>query len=419
MTRGIVRRAPAAAGPWAIVGIGLLALAVAFSARASLSLAMPAWAGELGWSRSFVSAAAAAALVVMAGVAPVAGALVDRRGPRAALAAGLGALALGCAGVAAASEAWLFLAAYAGVAALGFALVATHVVATAVAQADARQRGLATGIATSGATGGQFVVVPLVAALLAAADWRWSFLGLAAAAALLGVLAWRALPSRGAATRGRGRSGPGADLRYLLAQPAFHLLFWSFLICGFTTTGAIETHLLPYAALCGFGPVPSAAAYGVLSLVNVAGMVLAGWLADRVNRPLLLAGIYLGRALAFLLLLQVGASYEALLLFAVAFGAVDYATVPVTASLAASHLGLRVMGLAMGLVSAGHAAGAAAGALLGGWLFDLTGDYDWLWRGSLLAAAAAGGLVALIREGHAACAAAARTAGQVAENPSR
>ena len=160
----------------------------------------------------------------------------------------------------------------------------------------------------------------------------------------------------------------------------------------------IETHLLPYAALCGFGPVPSAAAYGVLSLVNIAGMVLAGWLADRVNRPLLLAGIYIGRALAFLLLLHVGASYEALLLFAVAFGAVDYATVPVTASLAVSHLGLRVMGLAMGLISAGHAAGGAAGALLGGWLFDLTGNYDWLWRGSLLAAATAGGLVALIRE---------------------
>src|SRR3546814_15437998 len=95
-------------------------------------------------------------------------------------------------------------------------------------------------------------------------------------------------------------------------------------------------------------------------------MVVAGWLADRVNRPLLLAGIYGGRAVAFVLLMGVGDSPERLFLFAAVFGAVDYATVPVTASLSASHIGLPVMGLAMGMIAAGHAIGGSPGAIPAG-----------------------------------------------------
>lgn len=115
------------------------------------------------------------------------------------------------------------------------------------------------------------------------------------------------------------------------------------------------------------------------------------------NRVVLLGSIYVLRGLTFLLLMNVGTDYEQLVLFAVLFGAVDYATIPVTASLVASHLGLRVMGLAMGLISAGHSIGAAAGAFLGGYLFDLSAHYDWVWASSVLLAVAAGGIVFVLR----------------------
>jgi predicted MFS family arabinose efflux permease len=81
---------------------------------------------------------------------------------------------------------------------------------------------------------------------------------------------------------------------------------------------------------------------------------------------------------------------EWLFIFAVMFGVVDYSTVPVTAGLVASHLGLKVMGLAMGLLSGGHALGAAAGAFVGGYLFDGFGSYGHLWfTASALSAVAA------------------------------
>ena len=389
--------------PWFLVGFGFLALALAFSARAALGLIMPLWDSELGWSRSFVSGAGAAALIVMAGIAPFAGRLVDRYGPRVALTAGLTALSVGCFLVALTSDRIVFLISYSLISAAGFGILATHVVSTAVARTFWRNRGLAIGVATSGATAGQFVIVPLIAAILAYAGWRWSFAGLGLASMLLVPMLWWLLATPGSTSAGpENDPAPDTSLLFdvvsLLKRPAFHALFWSFLLCGFTTTGVIETHFLPYASFSGFAPLPSATAYGLLSFVNMAGMIGAGWLTDRMNRPLLLGVIYILRALTFILLINVGASLEALFVFAALFGAVDYATVPVTASLAASHLGIRVMGLAMGMISAGHSIGGAIGAFLGGYLYDLYARYDWIWMSSLGLAVLAAFIVFLLRD---------------------
>jgi predicted MFS family arabinose efflux permease len=56
------------------------------------------------------------------------------------------------------------------------------------------------------------------------------------------------------------------------------------------------------------------------------------------------------------------------------------------------------MGLAMGIISAGHSIGAALGAFLGGLLYDLYAQYEWVWLSSLALAVLAGLMVFLIRE---------------------
>jgi MFS family permease len=389
--------------PMLVILLGFVALALAFSARAAVGLMMPIWEGELGWSRSFISGGVAVALIVMAVLAPLAGRLVDRQGSRNSLVMGLLALAAGCALMPLNDSKLWFVIAFCGLSALGFGLVATHVVSTAVEQQLTRNQGLGIGIATSGSTAGQFVIVPMIAVMLTVLDWRWSYLALAVAcaglaAAVYWLLPRRIVPKERTAETGRSSAGFGADLLLILKNPTFHLLFWSYFICGYTTSGVIETHFLPYASLCGFGPVPSATAYGLLSAINLVGMILAGWLTDRMNRPLLLAAIYAIRGLTFILLVNVGADYETLLLFSVIFGLVDYSTVPVTASLVASHIGLRVMGLAFGLISAGHQIGGALGAYLGGYLFDLYAQYAWIWWSSFALAIFAGLMVLAIRD---------------------
>lgn len=386
-----------------IIGLSFVALALTFSARAALGLVMPVLEQELGWSRSFTSGAAAVALLVMAVIAPLGGRLVDKQGARAILLVGLGALAAGCFLVAATANAVAFFLAFSGIAAVGFGLVATHVVSTAVEQEVDANKGLATGIATSGSTGGQFVFVPLLALLISTYDWRMAFvaLGLGTLIIMGLVQKWFPRTSAGETRNNRDAASQGSfgnDLRNILKIPAFQILFWSYFICGYTTSGVIETHFMPYASFCGFGPVPSATAYGLLSAINLGGMILAGWLTDRMNRPLLLGMIYLLRGLTFVILINVGTSFETLIFFSILFGLVDYSTVPVTASLVATHIGRGVMGLAFGLISAGHQVGAAFGAYFGGVLYDLYAQYDWVWWSSVWLAVFAGVLVFLMKD---------------------
>ncbi len=388
---------------WLVVAVGFVVLSVSFSARSLLGLAMPHLEGEFGWTRSFVSNAGAGALVVMAICAPIAGNMVDRYGPRILLAGGLAAVGIGMAMTAAMGAAWHFILAFSVVAGIGFGMAANHVVSTIVSLQFQRNRGLAVGAATSGSTAGQLLVVPLLASVLATTDWRWSYLalGLVSLALILPVLLLVRGSRPRAATAAARRATPEPmmlRLGLLFRSPVFHLLLWSYTICGFTTAGVIEGHLIPYAVACGFPPLESATAYAVLSGINFGGMILAGWLADRMNRPLLLGSIYVLRGLSFLILMSITGDLPLLFLFAVVFGLFDYSTVPVTASLVASHIGLRMMGLTMGILSAGHALGAALGLSLAGKLYDLFAQYLWTWWASLALALIAGLLCYFIRE---------------------
>jgi len=384
-----------------VVALGFLALAMAYTARAVLGLAMPIWEDQMDWSRSYVSNVAAIALLVMALVAPISGYLLDRRGLRFTLLVGLVAVCLSSILISIAESRWLLFIGFGVIGGVGFGIVATHVIAAAVARVYPQQVGFASGIATSGSTVGQFVFVPLIAVLLASFSWRWGFVGIAIGTALLIPLVWFVPDDRvsvPALVNADRRQGWKSEVSKILGSPVFHLLFWSYLICGYTTSGVIETHLLPYASYCGFASVPSATAYGLLSAVNLVGMIVVGWLTDRMNRPLLLGCIYLVRGLTFWMLLNVGGSYETLLLFAVIFGAVDYSTVPVTTSLVASHLGLRVVGFVMGLLTAGHQIGAAIGASLGGYFYATNSSYDLVWMSSIALATIAGVLVFLLKQ---------------------
>ena len=386
-----------------VVALGFLALALVFSARAALGLAMPIWENDLNWSRGYVSNVAAVALLIMAVASPISGFILDRKGLRFTLLLGLIAVFISCIVISMAQSAWVLLIGFGIIGGVGFGIVATHMVASAVARVYPENVGFASGIATSGSSAGQFLIVPLIALIFASFSWRWGFAGIAVGIACLIPLVWWVPSDKPDKQVSKASTiNDATDLKFslkkLFSTPVFHLLFWSYLICGYTTTGVIETHLMPFASFCGFEPIPSAAAYGLLSAVNLVGMISIGWLTDKMNRPLLLGCIYIIRGFTFWILLNVGTSYETLLLFAVIFGVVDYSTVPVTASLVASHIGLKVMGLTMGLLSAGHSIGAAIAASLGGYFFDRDATYDLIWVSSIALAIIAGVLAFLIKD---------------------
>jgi MFS family permease len=268
-------------------------------------------------------------------------------------------------------------------------------VATAtIARHFEQNRGLATSIGTAGVGGGQLLFIPLLAWAVTAVGWRPTLAAFGILIALLGIGSLLFLDN----ARPAGRTGSegaasvatlGTKILLLVRSPVFWLIGGAYVICGFTTAGVIKVHLIPYATLCGFDLTTGAAANGVLAGFNMVGMVLSGYLTDRLHRPALLGSVYFLRALTFVLLFFITDNVALLFAFAVLFGTLDFATVPPTASLVASHLGVQSMGLSMGMLFAGHSLGGALGALTAGSLYDLYARYDWVWIIALMLAVVA------------------------------
>ena len=386
---------------WLIVLFIFGALGLVFSARMMLSVAMPTWEAELGWARTFISSGGSVVLVFMTLISPLAGNLLDKVGPRPVVAGALLCVGASLAATSIMTEQWQFIVLFCIIGGLGYGALAAPQASATIGQIFDEHRGLATGIATSGASGGLLIILPILAALIGWIGWRASFVGFGFVVMAMAPIAWFLITpaSRTANASGGGNSAAlGARLRMITRNSTFWLLLVGFMICGFTTTGVIEVHLIPYAISCGFPPFESATALGVLSGFNMAGMILAGYLADKVNRPMLLGAIYFLRALTFLILMNITGNRELLFLFAILFGIVDYSVMPVLASIVSTHIGVGVMGLTLGLLFAGHSAGAAAGAFMGGYFFDAFASYDWVWIVSIALALMAAVVSWMIRQ---------------------
>ena len=386
---------------WLIVLFIFGALGLVFSARMMLSVAMPTWEAELGWARTFISSGGSVVLVFMTLISPLAGNLLDKVGPRPVVAGALLCVGASLAATSIMTEQWQFIVLFCIIGGLGYGALAAPQASATIGQIFDEHRGLATGIATSGASGGLLIILPILAALIGWIGWRASFVGFGFVVMAMAPIAWFLItPASRTANASAGGSSAAlrARLRMITRNSTFWLLLSGFMICGFTTTGVIEVHLIPYAISCGFPPFESATALGVLSAFNMAGMILAGYLADKVNRPMLLGAIYFLRALTFLILMNITGNRELLFLFAILFGIVDYSVMPVLASIVSTHIGVGVMGLTLGLLFAGHSAGAAAGAFMGGYFFDAFASYDWVWIVSIALALMAAVVSWMIRQ---------------------
>ena len=389
---------------WIVVAICFAATAFTFGARSSVSMMLPIWQEELGWSRSQAATGASIVLAIMALGSPIAGNLMDRYGARLVIAAGLAALAFGIGATSFVSDLTFYYLLFGVIGGVGWAFVSIPMVTAAVSGYFERMRGLAIGIAISGASGGQLPILSGLGILIAAIGWRASYqvLALVVAALALLVLLWFK-PPLGERRSSQPSEVDDADtlgnrLKFLLVNRTFLLLLGAFTLCGFTTAGVIDVYFIPYAMACGFTLIEGSLAYGAHGLGNLAGVVLFSWMADHVHRPRLLASMFFLRALTFVLLLFIAADISVMFTFAVIFGILNFATFPVIANIVATHISVRIIGLTLGLLFGGHSLGAAVGVSIGGWMFELTAQYGWIWWLSVVLAALAGIFAILVRE---------------------
>ena len=388
---------------WVVVAVCFMALCLVYAARSSLGLMIPAWEADPGWPRDFTATGGAIVLLLMAVASPFVGDLVDRAGPRHVCAAGLLLAGLGILLTSQSTSQRQFVVYFGLLLGAGSGAVAMPMVAAATARHFTANRGIANGIALSGATGGQLLALPVLGVLVTEIGWRSTYTIWCVGLFAFGVTAWLVLRDRAPEPDPAARAGAPPDalrrrLGVLARSTTFWLLAAGFFICGFTTAGVIEVHFLPYAASCGFLPVEGATAYGVHGGFNMIGVILSGLLTDRMHQARLLASMYFVRVGLFVLLMFVAGHIELLFVFAALFGLFNFATMPPIASIVASHIGIRFVGLAMGLIFAGHWLGAALGAWLGGVFYGAFARYDEVWIAALLLALLAGFLSLCIPE---------------------
>ncbi len=256
-----------------------------------------------------------------------------------------------------------------------------------------RKRGLAVAIIAAGAPAGGMVLVPLAAYLMDLTSWRvtWAILGLMVLLLAL-PLAYFMLKDKpsdiglqpdGADAPLAGDNGKPAPIvrapleseYWLQAFRSFPMwqLTGAYFVCGFTTA-LLSVHFVPFAIEEGFSPGVAATAFGLMSFMNVVGVLAAGALGDRYGRKTLLAGVYGTRGVAYLLLLLLPGA-PALWIFALLAGFSWIATVPLTTALTADVYGLKNIGTLSGISFAAHQVGGAISIQLGGILRDLTGSY--------------------------------------------
>jgi MFS family permease len=388
---------------WVIVALAFFALAVAMGIRSTIGLVVRPWEAEFGWDRAQVSLTASVGFLAYGLVQPLAGRWADRFGPRLIFAASLALLGLSTAGVGAIRELWQAYLIF-GIGLMAAVGGASNVTAAvAIGRWIKRRKALAIGIVMAGAAAGQLVLVPAVAAVMKASGWRpafgWSGLGvLLIALPLVGLFLKDDPPGSAEGRAGRDLTeGRPQTFAALARQRNFWWLMGSFWICGVTTAGLIDTHLIPYAEDVHIDTVTAATAFGLLGTFNVLGTLFAGAVSDRWGHKRVLGWVYAGRALTLVFLLFVREP-AMLFVFAVAFGLVDFATVPPTTALSTTLFGRRSGGTVIGLVSLSHQIGSAIGSYAGGLIHDFTGSYLLFFLGGALLSAAAAAMSWAISE---------------------
>ncbi|MFF3910094.1 MFS transporter [Streptomyces sp. NPDC001848] len=169
-------------------------------------------------------------------------------------------------------------------------------------------------------------------------------------------------------TAGRG------NVKEVLRSPLLWGLLAPFFVCGVTTTGLMDTHLVSIAHDHGASTALTGTAVSLLAAANIAGTVISGPLSDRYNCARILAVLYGTRALVLVLLAL--APYGVwLVVISVAFGLVDFATVAPAHLIATRNFPAESLGLVFGLLSMAHQVGSSLGSYLPGVLHDVTGGY--------------------------------------------
>ncbi|WP_064093437.1 MFS transporter [Rossellomorea aquimaris] len=387
---------------WTVLILTFIALLSAQGVRLSFGAFMNPWEREFATNRGMISFIAFISYAVFGLSQPYIGKLIDKAGVRKVLSFSILLIGIMTMFSFFANSLWQLMIIYGVLASIGFGGASNVAGSVAVANWFSQKRGFALGLMSAGTAAGQLILVPLSLFLIEGFGWQQTVL-------LLGVfltfivfplvfILIRSFPEEkgihpyGGEELGRVLSfdkqvekKKTLSMKHLLHKKSFLFLLLPFFVCGFTTSGLIDTHLIPFAQICGFSNTVTGAAVSFLAGFNIIGTIYSGYLADRWSCQKILGFLYGTRALTIVVLIAIlqdmnlfGFFIERshlLILFAISFGIVDFATVAPTVKLATEYFQHMSVGVVIGWLFLSHQMGAAIGSFIPGLLFDWTGSY--------------------------------------------
>ena len=379
---------------WVMVGVTFLTALISAGTVGAPGVFIVPLQKEFGWTTAEISSALSIRFILFGLMAPFAAALMNRYGLRNVTLSALLIVVSGLVASLAMTKVWHLMLLWGVVIGLGTGMTALVLGATIAARWFAARRGLVVGILTASVATGQLVFLPLLASLTDTYGWR---IALVLVCVMLGVAAFAVLmvmrdrPSdvglRPFGDQGTElRPAPPPNTAPIMAAAlgtlhdasksgVFWILFATFFICGASTNGLIQVHLIPMCLDFGIPQVQAASLLVAMGIFDFIGTIASGWLSDRYDNRWLLFWYYGLRGLSLLFLPFTDFSFYGLSLFALFYGLDWIATVPPTVRLTAQRFGPERANLVFGWIFAGHQLGASTAALGAGLSRTLLSSY--------------------------------------------
>lgn len=399
-TLNATHRNPTQRAGYFIVAASFLIQGVAIGGMFAYGVLFAELITTFGWSRATIAGAISVATLTMGIAGILAGRLNDRFGPRGVLTVSAIFYGAGFMLMSRLSAPWHLYLVWGVIVGIG---LSTHDVITlsTVARWFPRRRGLMSAIIKVGTGCGQMTVPILVAALIAAYDWRVACQVFGAGALVILLTAaqfMRRDPGTGQAppeapvaavdpASAPAPLAPDLSYRTALRLPAMWLLCAAQAMV-IACLGTVTVHIVPHAIDLGFSGPAAASLLATIGGISLLGRLAVGATIDRIGgRRALLACYCL--LFASLVWLQFAEAPWMLFAFAAAYGIAHGGFFTAISPTVAELFGTRAHGALFGTVLFFGSLGAALGPLGAGAVFDALGSYR-LAFGILCLLAAAG-----------------------------
>ena len=171
-------------------------------------------------------------------------------------------------------------------------------------------------------------------------------------------------------------------LKEAFSNKSFIYLTLGFFVCGWHIA-LVATHIPTDMMDKGLPDWCATAVLSLIGLFNMVGTITSGYLSTRYSKKKILSSIYLLRGVSIMIFIFFPPSVLNSIIFGITFGFLWLSTVPPTNGIVAHIFGTKYVGMLYGIVFVSHQVGSFLGAYLGGVFYEMNGNFDYAWYGSI------------------------------------